>query len=246
MFTIIVKENTLEMASAAFEVVKEVLDKKPNAVLGLATGSSPIGLYKKMIEDHKLTGRSYKDVVTFNLDEYVHLDRNHSQSYYTFMKEHLFDFIDIDLKNVHIPNGNADDFDAEVKRYEEELSKFHVDVQVMGIGSNGHIGFNEPGTPFSATTHIEALKESTRNDNARFFASIDDVPTHAVTMGIASIMKAKKIVLLASTSYKAKAIAAMIHGPVTEKCPASVLQQHPDVVVIIDKAAASLLADEGH
>ncbi|PKM88044.1 MAG: glucosamine-6-phosphate deaminase [Firmicutes bacterium HGW-Firmicutes-10] len=246
MFTIIVKENTLEMASAAFEVLKEVLDKKPNAVLGLATGSSPIGLYKKMIEDHKLTGRSYKDVVTFNLDEYVHLDRTHSQSYYTFMKEHLFDFIDIDLKNVHIPNGNADDFDAEVKRYEEELSKFHVDVQVMGIGSNGHIGFNEPETPFTSTTHIEALKESTRNDNARFFASIDDVPTHAVTMGIASIMKAKKIILLASTSYKAKAIAAMIHGPVTENCPASVLQNHPDVVVIIDKAAASLLTDEGY
>jgi glucosamine-6-phosphate deaminase len=234
------------MASAAFEVLKEVLDKKPNAVLGLATGSSPIGLYKKMIEDHKLTGRSYKDVVTFNLDEYVHLDRTHSQSYYTFMKEHLFDFIDIDLKNVHIPNGNADDFDAEVKRYEEELSKFHVDVQVMGIGSNGHIGFNEPETPFTSTTHIEALKESTRNDNARFFASIDDVPTHAVTMGIASIMKAKKIILLASTSYKAKAIAAMIHGPVTENCPASVLQNHPDVVVIIDKAAASLLTDEGY
>ena len=244
MFTIIIKENTQEMAIAAFEVMKGVLDKKPDAVLGLATGSSPIGLYRKMIEDHRQTGRSYKDVVTFNLDEYVHIDRNHPQSYFTFMKEHLFDHIDIDLANVHIPNGNAADFDVEVKRYEDELSKFHVDIQVMGIGSNGHIGFNEPGTPFSAVTHVEALKESTRNDNARFFASIDDVPTHAVTMGIASIMKAKKILLLASTSYKAKAIAAMIHGPVTEGCPASVLQKHPDVVVIVDKAAASLLADE--
>lgn len=246
MFTIIVKENKQEMANAAFEVIKEVLDQKPNAVLGLATGSSPIGLYKKMIEDHKTTGRSYKDVITFNLDEYVHLDRNHSQSYYSFMKEHLFDFIDIDLNNVHIPNGNAEDFEVEVNRYEEELSKFHVDIQVLGIGSNGHIGFNEPGTPFTSTTHKEMLKESTRNDNSRFFASIDDVPTHAITMGIASIMKAKKIILLASTSYKAKAIAAMIHGPVTENCPASVLQTHPDVVIIIDKAAASLLADDSH
>ena len=246
MFTIIVKENKQEMANAAFEVIKEVLDQKPNAVLGLATGSSPIGLYKKMIEDHKTTGRSYKDVITFNLDEYVHLDHNHSQSYYSFMKEHLFDFIDIDLNNVHIPNGNAEDFEVEVNRYEEELSKFHVDIQVLGIGSNGHIGFNEPGTPFTSTTHKEMLKESTRNDNSRFFASIDDVPTHAITMGIASIMKAKKIILLASTSYKAKAIAAMIHGPVTENCPASVLQTHPDVVIIIDKAAASLLADDSH
>ena len=242
MIKVIVVENYDEVSQKAFEVMKEVLDSKANPVLGLATGSSPIGLYKNMVEEHKTSNRSYKDVVTFNLDEYIGLDKDHKESYYTFMKNHLFSHIDIDYNNVHIPNGSASDMEAEAKAYESELEKYALDIQVLGIGTNGHIGFNEPGTPFDSVTHVVALQEATIKDNARFFdGDTSQVPTKAISMGIKSIMSAQKILVIAAGENKAPAVKGMINGEVSVDLPASILQTHNDVVVILDKSAASLL-----
>ena len=236
---IIIVDNYEQASYEAFKVMKEVVVNKPNAVLGLATGSTPLGLYKNMIEDHKENGTSYKDVVSFNLDEYVGLPRDHKESYYTFMHTNLFSGIDIKEENVHLPYGNTkEDCDA----YEKAMEDYSVDIQLLGIGGNGHIGFNEPGTPFEQTTHIVELQERTRVDNARFFDNdINQVPTHAITMGIATIMKAKKVLLVATGENKADAVKAMIQGKPTVDCPASALQDHADVVVVLDKAAASKL-----
>ncbi len=235
---IAVCENYDELSNNAFEVIKEQVVEKPDSVLGLATGSSPVGMYKDMIKDHKENGTSYKDVVTYNLDEYVGIDRNDPQSYYTFMNENLFSEIDIDPKNTHVPYGNTKE---DCEKYEDSVNG--VDIQVLGIGQNGHIGFNEPGTPFDEPTHIVDLTENTREANARFFDNdIDKVPAQAITQGIGTIMKAKKILLVANGANKADAVKAMIEGPVSVECPASVLQNHPDVVVVIDKEAASKLS----
>ncbi len=244
MFKIIILEDSQSMAKAAFKVVSDVLDTNSNAVLGMATGSSPVGLYQEMVKDYQTNRRSYNQIKTFNLDEYVGLPQIHSQSYYSFMRQHLFDHIDIQPQNIHIPNGKASDLYLECQSYEQKLSDVHIDLQILGIGTNAHIGFNEPGTSFDSITHLVSLKEQTRQDNARFFDSIDDVPTQAITMGIASIMKAGKILLIASSTSKALAIANMIQGPITESVPASILQRHPDVTIIIDKAAASELINE--
>lgn len=235
---VIICENYDELSLKAFEVIKELVTSKPDCVLGLATGSSPVGLYKNMIKDHKENGTSYKDVKSYNLDEYVGIDRNDPQSYYTFMKENLFDGIDIDPANTHVPYGStAEDCAA----YEKELEKVSVDLQLLGIGQNGHIGFNEPGASFDGTTSVVDLTESTINANKRFFDKAEDVPTKAVSMGIGSIMKSKEIVLMAFGESKADAIKGMIEGPVTNHLPASVLQNHDNVVVIIDEEAASKL-----
>lgn len=235
---IAVCENYDELSNKAFEVIKEQVVEKPDSVLGLATGSSPVGMYKDMIKDHKENGTSYKDVVTYNLDEYVGIDRNDPQSYYTFMNENLFSGIDIDPKNTHVPYGNTKE---DCEKYEDSVNG--VDIQVLGIGQNGHIGFNEPGTSFDEPTHIVDLTENTREANARFFDNdIDKVPAQAITQGIGTIMKAKKILLVANGANKADAVKAMIEGPVSVECPASVLQNHPDVVVVIDKEAASKLS----
>lgn len=239
---IIIKENYEEASLEAFKVMHEIVANKANAVLGLATGSTPLGLYKNMIEDHKTNGTTYKDVITYNLDEYVGLPLNHRESYYTFMHENLFKGLDINLANVNIPVGSQEDLAACASDYEAKLSQNKIDVQVLGIGGNGHIGFNEPGTAFDSETHVVELQERTRQDNARFFDNdINQVPTHAITMGIASIMKANKILLVACGEGKADAVLAMIKGEVTEAMPASILQNHEDVVVILDKAAASKL-----
>ena len=233
---IIIVDNYEQASYEAFKVMKEVVVNKPNAVLGLATGSTPLGLYKNMIEDHKENGTSYKDVVSFNLDEYVGLPRDHKESYYTFMHTNLFSGIDIKEENVHLPYGNTkEDCDA----YEKAMEDYSVDIQLLGIGGNGHIGFNEPGTPFEQTTHIVELQERTRVDNARFFDNdINQVPTHAITMGIATIMKAKKVLLVATGINKKDAVRELVLGQPTVDCPATALQNHPDVVVILDRAAA--------
>ena len=232
-------KNYDEVSAEAFKVMKEVVANKPEAVLGLATGSSPIGLYENMIKDHKENGNSYAKCQSFNLDEYVGIDRNHSQSYWTFMHENLFHGIDLPEDKIHVPYGNTK---ADCEGYEKAMENVSVDIQVLGIGGNGHIGFNEPGTPFTEETHIVDLTEKTRSDNARFFENdINKVPTQAITMGIATIMKAKKILLVASGANKADAVAAMVNGPVDPACPASVLQNHPDVVVIVDEEAAAKL-----
>lgn len=238
---VIVTENYEEMSRKAFEVMAEVVKNNPRAVLGLATGSTPLGLYRNMIEDHEKNGSSYREIKTVNLDEYAGLDYSSDQSYVYFMRHNLFDHIDIDLKNTNIENGKAADREAECARYNALLEALPRDIQVLGIGSNGHIAFNEPGTPFGSVTHIVDLAESTIRDNSRMFASIDEVPRQAFTMGLKNIMNAKKILILANGENKAKAVYGLVRGEVTEKVPASVLQLHPDCTLVCDRAAASLL-----
>ncbi len=236
---VIVLKDYDEVSQKAFEVMKEVISAKKDAVLGLATGSSPIGLYQRMIKDHEENGTSYAACQSFNLDEYVGLPRDHAESYYTFMHENLFKGLDMKEENIHLPYGNTKE---DCEAYEKAMEHVTVDIQVLGIGANGHIGFNEPGTPFTEETHIVTLTEKTRQDNARFFDNdIQQVPTHAITMGIATIMKAKKILLVAAGANKADAVKAMVDGKPDENWPASVLQKHDDVIVIVDEAAASKL-----
>lgn len=238
---VIVCKNTEELANEALKVMLDVIKSKENPVIGLATGSSPIGLYNAMIRDRKENGTSYKNVKSVNLDEYVGLGIESDQSYVYFMNDNLFKGIDIDKNNTNLPNGKADDMNAECDRYTALLDSMPQDIQLLGIGGNGHIGFNEPGTPFNSTTHIVELQERTRIDNARFFSSLDEVPTHAITMGIKNIMNAKKILVVANGKSKADAIYSMVKGEITESCPASVLQNHNDVTVIVDEDAASKL-----
>ncbi len=238
---VIVTENYEEMSKKAAEVVIEIVKNNPNAVLGFATGSSPIGLYQNMIKDHKENGTSYKNVTSVNLDEYVGLKADHNQSYAYFMRTNLFDDLDIDLKNTNLPCGSASDLKAECDRYNALLDANQQDIQVLGIGSNGHIGFNEPNTPFDSVTHVVDLTESTIKDNSRLFNSIDEVPRQALSMGIKNIMNAKSIVMVVSGKNKAEALRGMVKGEITPALPASVLQLHPFVTVVCDKDAASLL-----
>ncbi|HCH74482.1 MAG TPA: glucosamine-6-phosphate deaminase [Clostridiales bacterium] len=237
---IIITKNYEEMSDKAFEVMKEVVVNKPDAVLGLATGTTPIGLYKRMIEDCK-KGTSYKNIKTVNLDEYKGLDYSSDQSYVYFMRDNLFDHIDIDLKNTNIENGKADDADKECARYNALLENMQQDIQLLGLGSNGHIAFNEPGTKFGSLTHVVDLTESTIKDNSRLFKDISEVPRQAFTQGLRNIMNAKKILILANGANKAKAVYGMVKGEVTEALPASVLQLHPDCTLIVDEAAGALL-----
>lgn len=244
MMRVIRVANYQEVSKKAFEEIKTIITVKPGAVLGLATGSSPVGLYQYMIKDHQEAGTSYADIKTFNLDEYVGLPKSDPHSYYSFMHHNLFDHIDIKEENIHIPSGEGDLL-SQCELYNELLSETQIDIQVLGIGSNGHIGFNEPGTSFDSETHIVELKQSTIQDNARFFDNdISKVPARAITMGIANVMNAKKILLLATGENKASAIASLLMGIRTENVPASALQDHPDVTIIIDKAASSLLYKE--
>ena len=236
---IIKVKNYEEMSAEALKVVLEVVKNKPDAVLGLATGSTPLGLYAKMIEDHRENGTSYAQCRSVNLDEYVGLDINSDQSYVYFMRENLFKNIDIKLENTHIENGKADDKDAECARYNALLGELRQDIQVLGIGSNGHIAFNEPGTPFDSVTHIVDLAESTIKDNSRLFNSIDEVPRQAFTMGLSNIMNAKKILILANGAGKAYAIGELVNGEIREDVPATILRNHPDCILICDEAAGA-------
>ena len=238
---VIITENYDEMSKKAAEIMIELVKKNPNAILGLATGSSPIGMYKAMAEDCANGGASYKNVSTVNLDEYVGLTADHDQSYAYFMRTNLFDHIDIDQKNTNLPCGSAPNAQAECDRYNALLESMKQDVQVLGLGSNGHIGFNEPNTPFDSVTHLVDLTENTIKDNSRLFNSIDEVPRQALSMGIKNIMQAKSILMVVSGKNKAEAVRGMVKGEITPSLPASVLQLHPFVTVICDKDAASLL-----
>ena len=241
MIKIIRVKDAEEASEKAFEVMKEFI--KPGMVLGLATGSTPLGLYAKMVEDHKQNGTSYKDIRSFNLDEYVGLPITHPESYYAFMHRNLFDQIDIPEENTHVPSGLGEDLEAQARKYDEMIDESPVDIQLLGIGSDGHIAFNEPGTPFDSGTHVTDLAESTIKDNCRFFDNdISKVPTQAVTQGIGTIMKAKNILLIATGANKATAVKDMLEGPIDESCPASILQKHDNVIVIVDEPAASLLS----
>lgn len=231
-----------EMSKKAANILAAQIIRKPDSVLGLATGSSPIGTYKNLVEKYQNGDLDFSQIRTANLDEYKGLDRENPQSYYYFMYENLFKHINIDLTNTNIPNGLATDSDAECTRYNEViLSLGGIDLQLLGIGHNGHIGFNEPDTHFEKLTHEVALSERTIEANSRLFASKDEVPTHAYTMGIQTIMQAKKIVLIASGKDKAGIIKQAFRGPITPSVPASVLQLHPDVELVGDEDALSEL-----
>lgn len=238
---VIVVDNYQQMSQVAADIVAEVVANTPNPVLGLATGSTPIGMYNILADYYRQGKLSFANASSVNLDEYVGLGEESDQSYVYFMASNFFDHIDIDRKNTFLPNGKATDLQQECQRYTTLVSQHTQDVQILGIGSNGHIGFNEPNTPFDSHTHVVQLAESTIKDNSRLFADINDVPRSALTMGIGDIMQSKKIVLLASGANKAKAISALVDGEMTETVPATALQQHPDAIIIVDKEAASLL-----
>lgn len=238
---VLIAKDYDELSEKAFEVMKDIIRSNPYAVLGLATGTTPLGLYRHMIEDHKAHGTSYAHIRTVNLDEYQGLPKNHNQSYAYFMRENLFRHLDIETSNTYIENGTAQDEQAECARYNKLLEELPRDIQLLGLGSNGHIAFNEPSTPFGSQTHVVDLTENTIKDNARLFSDISEVPKKAFTMGIKQIMQAKQILILASGANKADAVYKTVCGKVTEEVPASVLQLHPNCILIADKEAASKL-----
>ena len=231
------EEINQQIASTIINLIKT----KPNAVLGLATGSSPLGVYALLINAYKEGTISFKDITTFNLDEYVGLDETNNQSYRYYMNINLFDHIDIDKSKTNIPSGTGD-IEATAKEYDNKIAQAGgIDLQILGLGSDCHIAFNEPGTPFDSLTHVTDIAESTIKDNARFFEKIEDVPTKAITMGLKSIMNAKKIVLIATGKNKAQAVYDMIKGTKDTSHPGSILRDHNDCVIYLDNDAASLL-----
>lgn len=233
-----------QMSQRAADMIIEKVKKQPSLILGLATGSTPVGTYQRMIQDHHQEGTSYAQVTTVNLDEYLGLQANDPNSYRHFMEEQLFQHLDIPAEQTHLPDGSAEDKDKECERYEALIQRLGgIDFQVLGIGGNGHIGFNEPGTSFAANTHIVRLDESTRKANARFFKQPEDVPTEAVTMGIHTILQSKEIVVLASGSAKAGAVAELLDGDVREEVPVSALKGHQNVTLIADKEALAKSKD---
>ena len=235
-------ESKDAIGAAAASLFAACVIEKPNAVLGLATGSTPIPTYQKMAELYTSGAVDYSGITTFNLDEYVGLGHDHEQSYYYFMHENLFSHINVPEECIHVLSGTAPDSEKECADYEKMIDAAGgIDLQILGIGRNGHIAFNEPADAFAPVTHVVQLTDSTIEANKRFFSSADEVPRKALTMGIGSIMKARAIIIIATGSDKAEAVKAMIKGPVTPECPASVLQMHPNVVVMLDEGAASLL-----
>ncbi len=234
--------NTEEIAAAASEIIISKVKSCPDAILGLATGASPVATYKKLIAAYEAGVISFKDVKTFNLDEYCSIPATDKNSYYTFMHENLFNFIDVLEENVHVPNGNPENAEEYCAAYDESIKNAGgIDIQVLGIGRNGHIGFNEPSDAFTAGTYKVKLTESTIEANKIYFESENDVPREAITMGVQSITNAKEIILIAEGKAKAQAIHDMIKGEVSPSCPASILQKHNNVHIFIDKDAASLL-----
>ncbi len=232
----IMKDKNLIAKEASRHFI-DVIQNKEKPILGLATGSSPIGLYNNLIAAFEANQITFKNVTTFNLDEYVGIAYDHPQSYYTFMNEHLFKHVDIVNKNINLPKGDKD----AISDYQQKLDSNRRDIQILGIGSNGHIAFNEPGTSFDQTTFQVQLDEKTREDNKRFFSSIDEVPTHAITMGLKDVLNSEKIVLIAIGASKAEAVYKMIKETPNPELPASILKEHPNVEVYLDEEAASLL-----
>lgn len=239
---VIVTKNYDELSKVAAKEMANVVKNNPKAILGLATGGSPIGMYKELIRMNKDGEVDFSKVTTVNLDEYVGLSGEHPQSYRYFMNDNLFNHINIDKNNTYVPNGLAENIEEECKNYDEKIAKLGgTDVQLLGIGNNGHIAFNEPDEDLVAGTHLTGLTQDTIEANARFFDSIDEVPKTAITMGLGGIMKSKKIIVIASGESKAEAVKAMVKGKINTNMPASMLQMHRDVVLIVDEAAAKLL-----
>ncbi len=239
---VIITKDYDEMSRRTAKIIALQIIRKPDSVLGLATGSTPLGAYKELVRMHREENLDFSKIVTFNLDEYYGLAPNHPQSYHYFMFENFFNHVNINPRNVHIPDGLAKDVKAFCEKYEEEIRKAGgIDLQLLGIGRDGHIAFNEPGSSLMGRTKLVALAEETIKDNARFFKNEAEVPRLAISMGCGTIMEAKKIILLANGEGKADAIAATVEGPVTSQITASILQIHPEVTIIVDEAVASKL-----
>ena len=237
-----VAENYTDMSRKAANILSAQVILKPDTVMGLATGSSPVGTYQQLIEWYKKGDLDFAQVRTVNLDEYAGLAPDHSQSYRRFMQENFFDHINIPRENTHVPNGLAPDLEAECRRYNQVIQSLGgIDIQLLGMGHNGHIGFNEPGQAFELETHVVVLTDNTIEANARFFASRDEVPRHAITMGIKSIMQAQRIVMVVSGADKADIVRAAFAGPVVPQVPASILQMHPNFILVGDKDALGKL-----
>ena len=228
-----------DMSKIAAEYIIQKVIQTPKIKLGLATGGTPMGIYANLIADHQKNGTSYREVTSFNLDEYVGLSGDNPNSYRYYMDDHLFNHIDIQKNNTFVPRGTVEDVIKECDAYEKLVAQHNgIDLQVLGIGANGHIGFNEPGTPFDTETHVVQLTASTRQANARYFNSLEEVPTKALTMGIATIMKSREILLLVSGEQKKDALKRLLtEDTIDERFPASVLKNHPYVTIIADKAA---------
>lgn len=241
MNILIVKDYN-EMSRKAANIVVSQITLKPDSVIGLATGDTPKKMYEEIVELYNNGDVDFAQVKTFNLDEYYGLRKENPESYYYYMMENLFNHVNINKENINIPNGMAENIERECEEYEKRIEKAGgIDLQVLGIGRNGHIGFNEPDLKFEGKTHLVKLDEDTIKANSRFFDSIEEVPKLAISMGIKTIMHARKIILLASGKEKSEAIYKAVNGKITPELPASVLQLHPDVTLIVDKEAASLL-----
>lgn len=239
---VIITKTAEEASAFAADIVERKLMSKPTAVLGLATGSTPLGLYKELVKRHREKGLDFSKVTTFNLDEYVGLPPSHPQSYRYFMEENLFKCINVPASAIHVPYGHADSVLDFCVWYEDEIKRSGgIDIQILGIGGDGHIAFNEPGSSLGSRTRLKTLTEQTIRDNARFFSSIDEVPRFAITMGVGTILEARQIILLAFGASKADIVAEAIEGPVTSQVTASALQLHPDVIVLLDQPAAAKL-----
>lgn len=236
---IVIKPDYETMSRCAGDFVEAWLRRKPDLVLGLATGSTPLGLYRDLIRRHRDEKLAFARVTTFNLDEYIGLPADHPQSYHSFMRENLFRHVDLDPARTHLPDGNAAEIAAECAAYEAAIrSAGGIDLQILGIGHDGHIGFNEPSSSLRSRTRIKTLTEQTVRANARFFGGADKVPRHAITVGVGTIFEARCCLLLATGTEKAAAVAAAVEGPLTAMCPASALQFHESCTLIVDEAAA--------
>lgn len=241
-YSALVFENEGDLARYAARIVVEQMKNKPEFLLGLATGSSPIPFYKELIREYQAGNISFAKVNTYNLDEYYPIDPTSPQSFLVFMRENLFDHIDLPEKAIHIPRGDAPDAEEEARRYQRELNRTGgTDIQILGIGSDGHIGFNEPGDAFIYDTHVTELTRRTIEDNSRFFEDVSQVPTHALTMGIGGIMNARTCILIATGKNKAQAVHDALKCDPAPACQASVLQFHRNTVFLLDEGAASLL-----
>ena len=239
---LIVVNNYEELSKVAAKEFSKIIKEKENVVLGLATGGSPVGMYKELIRMYEQKELNFSKITTVNLDEYIGLNPEHNQSYRYFMNNNLFNHINIDKSNTFVPNGLAEDLEAQCKEYDQKIAELGgIDIQLLGVGNNGHIAFNEPNNELSSGTHIISLTDNTIEANARFFDNIDDVPRKAITMGVGGIMKAKKIILIASGESKAEAIKGIFSGKITTANPATMLQMHRDVTIIVDEAAAKLI-----
>jgi glucosamine-6-phosphate deaminase len=237
---VIIQRDYEQMSKAAAQIVVEVLNTKPNAVLGMATGSTPLGLYQELVRLHKEEQLDFSRVTTFNLDEYVGLPVNHPQSYHYFMHEHFFRHVNIPPDSINIPSGTTSNYPAFCEWYEQRIEECGgIDLQILGIGSDGHIAFNEPTSSLSSRTRLKTLSKQTIDDNARFFDDRESVPVYAITMGVGTILDARKLVLVASGTAKAEAIAQAVEGPVTSMITASAIQLHQDATVIVDGEAAT-------